>query len=164
MNIPCICARGFAGMPSALGVYIFHGAEGDLPLYVGKSVNLRSRLLVLLRTADEARLLRQALRISHVRAAGEIGALLLEARLVKEMYPLFNQRLRRSRLLCARRMNGDQPDDFQVHVVRRWCYLGSVTDRKQAAELDSVSAGFDADGYKILCKPVLSGRSEIILL
>jgi excinuclease Cho len=27
-----------------------------------------------------------------------------------------------------------------------------------------VSTGFDADGYKILCKPLLSGRAEIVLL
>ena len=49
-------------------------------------------------------------------------------------------------------------------MLRHWCYLGSVTERLQAAALDSVSAGFDADGYKILCKPLLSGRAEIILL
>ena len=56
------------------------------------------------------------------------------------------------------------PHDFQIHVLRHWCYLGSVTDRQEAAALDRVSTGFDADGYKILCKPLLSGRAEIILL
>jgi excinuclease Cho len=54
-------------LPSAPGVYIFHGEEGDLPLYIGKSVNLRSRVLSHLRNADEARLLRQTKRISHIR-------------------------------------------------------------------------------------------------
>jgi nucleotidyltransferase/DNA polymerase involved in DNA repair len=29
------------------GVYVFHGHEGDLPLYIGKSVNLRARVLLL---------------------------------------------------------------------------------------------------------------------
>ena len=56
------------------------------------------------------------------------------------------------------------PHDVQIHVLRHWCYLGSVTERQEAATLDRVSAGFDADGYKILCKPLLSGRAEIILL
>ena len=74
-----------ADMPAAPGVYTFHGAEGDLPLYIGKSVNLRNRLLAHLRTPDEARMLRQTRRISHIRTAGEIGALLLEARLIKEL-------------------------------------------------------------------------------
>ena len=72
-------------MPAAPGVYIFHGEEGDLPLYIGKSINLRNRLLAHLRTPDEARMLRQTRRISHIRTAGEIGALLLEARLIKEL-------------------------------------------------------------------------------
>ena len=99
-----------ADMPAAPGVYIFHGAEGDLPLYIGKSINLRSRLLAHLRTPDEARMLRQTRRISHIRTAGEIGALLLEAHLIKQMHPLFNQKLRRSRQLCALRMNGEQPE------------------------------------------------------
>jgi excinuclease Cho len=97
-------------MPEAPGVYIFHGEEGDLPLYIGKSINLRSRLLAHLRTPDEARMLRQTRRISHIRTAGEIGALLLEARLIKELHPLFNQKLRRSRQLCALRMKGDRPE------------------------------------------------------
>ncbi len=63
--------------------YIFHAAEGTLPLYIGKSVNLRARLLSHMRNPDEARMLRQAARISHIRTAGEIGALLLEAQLIK---------------------------------------------------------------------------------
>ena len=71
------------GLPSAPGVYIFHGQEGTLPLYIGKSVNLRSRVLSHLRNPDEANLLRQTRRISHIRTAGEIGALLLEASLIK---------------------------------------------------------------------------------
>jgi excinuclease Cho len=39
-----------------------------------------------------------------------------------------------------------------------------VSKPEEASALDCVAAGFDADGYKILCKPLLSGRSEIILL
>lgn len=31
--------------PTGAGVYVFHGQEGDLPLYIGKSVNIRARLL-----------------------------------------------------------------------------------------------------------------------
>ena len=97
------------GMPAAPGVYVFHGQEGDLPLYIGKSVNLRSRLLAHLRTPDEARMLRQTQRISHVRTAGELGALLLEAQWIKEQQPLFNQKLRRNRQLCSWLWQGDAP-------------------------------------------------------
>lgn len=253
------------GLPQAPGVYTFHGEDGDLPLYIGKSVNLRSRVLSHLRNPDEARMVRQTRRISHLRTAGEIGALLLEARLIKEQQPLFNQRLRRNRQLCSLRLDGAgrpevvyskdinfattphlyglyasrhaaleglraladkhqlcygalgleqtvagrgcfrsmlrqcagvccgceseaqhqqrlvaaleairvacwpypgavglvehwAPDSLtQIHVVRNWCYLGSVGSVSEAAALDRPAAAFDADGYKILCRPVLTG-------
>ncbi len=87
--------------PAAPGVYVFH-AQGDrLPLYIGKSINLRARLQSHLRNPDEARMLRQATHITHIRTAGEIGALLLEAQMIKQQQPLFNQKLRRNRQLCA---------------------------------------------------------------
>ena len=266
---PTHLRQAIADLPSAPGVYIFHGEEGGLPLYIGKSVNLRSRVLSHLRNPDEARLLRQTRRISHIRTAGEIGALLLEARLIKQQQPLLNQKLRRNRQLCALRLLDGRPevvysqeinfaaephlyglfgsahgalewlrqladqerlchgllgfekpkpgracfratlgqcagacrgeetlaahhqrlftgleglrlacwpypgaiglverdgDDCQIHVIRNWCYLGSASGEAQARLLDTVAAGFDGDGYKILCRPLLSGQAEIILL
>lgn len=261
-----------ANMPAAPGVYIFHGEEGGLPLYIGKSVHLRSRVLSHLRNEEEARLWHQTRRISYQRTAGEIGALLLEARLIKEQQPLFNQKLRRNRQLCSLRLRHGQLDvvhakevNFatedrlfglfgsrrsalealaqladehrlclgalglerltpgkpcfrqmvnrcggaccgaeprqahdarlsgalaalqvvcwpysgaiglletcpqdpvfrQIHVVRNWCYLGTAETEEDARTLDSVAAGFDADSYKILCKPVLCGQVDIIEL
>ena len=47
-----------ARLPCTPGVYLFHGEEGQLPLYIGKSVNLRSRVLSHLRNHEEASLLR----------------------------------------------------------------------------------------------------------
>lgn len=46
-------------------------------------------------------MLAQATRVDFVETAGEIGALLLEARLIKAQSPLFNIRLRRLRQLCV---------------------------------------------------------------
>lgn len=256
-------------LPAAPGVYVFHAQEADLPLYIGKSVNLRQRVLSHLRNPDEARMLRQTLRISHIRTAGEIGALLLEASLIKQQQPLLNQKLRRNRQLCSLRIvdgkpevvyskdlnfateprlyglfasrhaalqslraladqhrlcygalgleklaagracfratlrqcagvcRGDESPDthrtrlftsldglrvacwpypgaiglverheamVQIHVIRNWCYLGSVTDVSQATALDRVATAFDADGYKILCKPLLGAEAQILLL
>jgi excinuclease Cho len=255
--------------PTGAGVYVFHGQEGDLPLYIGKSVNIRSRLLSHLRTQDEARMLRQTQRVSYIRTAGEIGALLLEAQMIKAQHPLFNQKLRRNKQLCSLQMTAGVPDvvyskdiDFasapdlyglfasrhaaldalraiadqnklcyaplgleklppgkacfraaihqcagvcrgdetekahserlftsllglrvecwphagaiglverdaelaQIHVVNHWCYLGSAATLADARLLSSVAAGFDADGYKILCRPVLTRSAEIITL
>ena len=87
-------------LPTGSGVYIFKG-QGTLPLYIGKSVNIRSRVLSHLRTPDEAKMIAQTRHIDFIETAGELGALLLEARMIKEQSPLFNQRLRRTRRLCS---------------------------------------------------------------
>ena len=87
-------------LPSAPGVYLFHG-DTSLPLYIGKSVNIRSRVLSHLREPAEARMLSQTRRVTWIRTAGEIGALLLESRLIKAQQPLYNKQLRRSRELCS---------------------------------------------------------------
>lgn len=95
-------------LPNAPGVYFFHGdTEDGMPLYIGKSVNIRQRVMSHLRTPDEHRMLLQSRTITCIRTAGEIGALLLEARLIKERQPLFNQRLRRTRQLCSLRVQED---------------------------------------------------------
>ena len=256
-------------LPAAPGVYLFLGEDERLPLYIGKSVNLRARVLSHLRNRSEARMLRAARRISFQRTVGEIGALLLEARLVKERYPLLNRQLRRKGRLCSLRLSNSAPEvvyaqdiDFarepqlfglfnsrvaalqrlqeladahklclgalgleklpkgracfrallgrcggvcrgdetaeahqqrllealqdhaltcwpweggigvverdaeaqQIHVVHNWCYLGSAETPEAARALYSVSASFDADSYKILCKPILGGTAEILRL
>lgn len=88
-------------LPSSPGVYIFHGVSQQMPLYIGKSVNIRTRVMSHFRAKDEARMLRQTTHISFVETAGELGALLTEARMIKEQQPLFNKRLRRSKQLCS---------------------------------------------------------------
>lgn len=204
--------------------------------------------------------------ISWICTAGEIGALLLEARLIKEQQPLFNKRLRRNRQLCALQLNEKRVDvvyakevDFsrapnlfglfanrraalqalqtiadeqklcygllgleplsrgracfrsalkrcagaccgkesheehalrlrqslerlrvvcwpwqgavalkeqhpemtQYHIIQNWLWLGAVNSLEEATTLIRTPAGFDHDGYKILCKPLLSGNYEI---
>ncbi|MFC3395039.1 excinuclease Cho [Brenneria rubrifaciens] len=254
-------------LPSLPGVYVFHGESETLPLYIGKSVNIRSRVLSHLRTPDEAAMLRQARRISFIRTAGEVGALLLEAQLIKKLQPLFNKRLRRNKQLCALQLKGDKPEvvyakevDFdqksdlfglfanrraalqslqsiadqyqlcygllgleplsrgrpcfrsalkrcagaccgkeslaahhqrlisaleqsrvvcwrwngpialreqgpdmtQYHIIHHWLWLGAVNSLDEARKLMIAAPGFDSNGYKILCKPVISGDCEII--
>ena len=48
------------------------------------------------------------------------------------------------------------PEMTQYHVIHNWLWLGAVDSLDQAAELTRLPAGFDQDGYKILCKPLLS--------
>ena len=266
---PAHLRDAIADFPASPGVYTFHGEEGDLPLYIGKSTHLRNRVLSHLRNADEARLLRQTRRISYIRTAGEIGALLLEASMIKQQQPLMNQKLRRTRQLCAlnwrdgqlevvtsreldfaqtpglfglysspraaqealrdmadrqrlcygalglerlakgracfRSMvnlcagvcHGREPEQAhterlmaalegmrircwpfngpvaiverdnaleQWHVVHNWMYLGSANNLVEARKLSTTAAGFDADGYKILCRPLLAGDANVVPL
>ena len=76
-----------------------------MPLYVGKSLAMRSRVLSHfadnLRSAREMQLAREVRRIDFQRTAGELGALLREAQLVKELAPVFNRQLRRVSDLCG---------------------------------------------------------------
>lgn len=95
-------------IPDTAGVYIFFG-EGPLPLYIGKSIKLRSRVMshfqAATREAREMRIAQEIRRIEWIETAGELGALLLEARLVKEKQPVHNRQLRRSSTLCAWRLD-----------------------------------------------------------
>lgn len=256
-------------LPKQPGVYFFHGESEAMPLYIGKSVNIRSRVLSHLRTPDEAAMLRQSRRITFIQTAGELGALLLEARLIKEQQPLFNKRLRRNRQLCSLQIVDGKPqvvyarevdfsrapnlfglfanrrsalqtlqtlaDEQQLcygllglesvsrgracfrsalkrcagaccgkesveahharllaglstlrvncwpwesavalketregmthyHIIHNWFWLGAVETLHEAAALMRSPAGFDHDGYKILCKPLLGGAYDIIEL
>lgn len=91
-------------LPRNAGVYLFRDRAGD-PVYVGKSVNIRSRVLSHLRTPAEADMLQESCSVDFVRTAGEIGALLLESRLIKKLQPAYNTQLRdigESFALCLR--------------------------------------------------------------
>ena len=93
-----------AALPRTSGVYLFQG-DGALPLYIGKSVDIRTRVLSHLRTPDEASMLARTRRVDFIETAGEIGALLLESHLIKKLSPLFNVRLRRVRSLRSIRLH-----------------------------------------------------------
>lgn len=87
-------------IPEAPGVYLFYG-DNTLPLYIGKSRNLRERVGAHFssdhRSATDLRLSSEIRRIEHHETAGEIGALIREAALVKRLMPAHNQALRRKR-------------------------------------------------------------------
>src|SRR5690606_28445727 len=85
-------------LPTTSGVYLMKDALGRV-IYVGKAVNLRSRVGSYFtsaaacdrRTAD---LVREIADLDHVPTDSEVDALLMEARLVKDIQPRFNQELK----------------------------------------------------------------------
>jgi len=95
---PQLPADALSAIPEAPGVYLFYGLNA-LPLYIGKSVNLRERIGAHFssdyRSANDVRLSAEITRIEVEPTAGELGALLREATLIKALLPAYNQRLRR---------------------------------------------------------------------
>jgi len=91
-------------LPDVPGVYLFYG-DNDLPLYVGKAKDIRQRVLSHFAadhsSAKEMALSQQVRRIDWIETAGEIGALLKESALVKQLLPTNNRQLRRNDDVCT---------------------------------------------------------------
>jgi DNA polymerase III subunit epsilon len=86
------------------GVYLFYD-DTDLPLYIGKSVKLKTRVLNHFAsdhvTRKEMEMAQRVKRVEWKETAGELGALLLEAKLIKKHQPTYNRFLRRNIKLYA---------------------------------------------------------------
>ncbi len=115
-------------VPEGPGVYLFFGessrspgGEIDLPLYIGKAVNMRARVQSHFASDHAAgramRIAREVKRIEWVETAGELGALLKEARLIKERQPIHNRHLRRNDDLCAYRLQEAAAGDVALELV-----------------------------------------------
>jgi len=98
-------------IPDGPGCYIFYG-ENKTPLYIGKSITLRSRVMGHFQGAltqrKEMKLSLQVRDIDWIETSGELGALILESRLIKERMPSMNIKLRRSKDLCGWSLVQDQ--------------------------------------------------------
>jgi len=88
-------ARGFSTGP---GVYLMKDAQGRV-IYIGKAANIRSRTASYFTTAAledrrTAELVPEIADIDCIETDSEVDALLLEARLIKDVQPRFNQELK----------------------------------------------------------------------
>lgn len=94
---PQLAPDALEGLPHRPGVYLFYG-EDDALLYIGKSVDLHDRVRSHLsgdhRSHTATRIAHRLTRIDWQETVGELGALLREARLIKQLRPLHNRRLR----------------------------------------------------------------------
>lgn len=91
-------AEKVRSFPQTPGVYLMKDAAGRV-IYVGKAKNLRSRAgsYFLKAAAEDSRtagLVREIRDIDYLDAESEIDALLVEARLIKDILPKFNKDLR----------------------------------------------------------------------
>jgi excinuclease ABC subunit C len=87
-----------AKFPDVPGVYLFQDQAARV-LYVGKAKSLRARVSsYFLKAAAEdqrtTRLVREAYDVDFIEAESEVDALLMEARLIKDIQPKYNRDLR----------------------------------------------------------------------
>lgn len=91
-----ISRKGINSLPATTGIYLFkHGNE---LLYIGKSVNLKARLLSHLENAKydskEAAIVHNSDRIECIVTDSEFNALILESKLIQKYKPKYNARWR----------------------------------------------------------------------
>ena len=132
-------------IPDTSGVYLFFG-ENNLPLYIGKSVNLRARVMSHFSSdhssTKEMRISQEIKHIEWIETAGEFGALLLESKLVKERQPIHNRQLRRERQLCAWQLTDQSDSEPLLKLIRHdeitpenmGGLFGTFRSKKQASE------------------------------
>ncbi len=147
-------------IPESPGVYLFYG-EGGAPLYVGKSKHMRTRVLAHfaddLRSGREMQLAREVRRVEWQRTAGELGALLREAELVKQLLPVYNRKLRRPAELCGFAFDAGRlrlVEDFGAEALEhvhglfrsRRAALEALRGLADAHGLCLQSLGFEAGG------------------
>jgi len=93
-------------LPDDPGVYIFRDERGR-PLYVGKSVSLRSRARA--HFCAPAGWTERAAIVDYRPTNSELGALVLENRLIKQWKPAGNKKLKRTDRYCYLRCRLDIP-------------------------------------------------------
>src|SRR3954451_823974 len=123
-------------LPDDPGVYIFRDERGT-PLYVGKSVSLRSRARA--HFCAPAGWTERAEIVDYRPTNSELGALVLENRLIKKWQPAGNRKLKRTDRYCYLRCRLDIP--YPVLEVAnepapgRAVNIGPLGSRALASEL-----------------------------
>jgi DNA polymerase III subunit epsilon len=131
-------------LPESSGVYIFQDAA-RVPLYVGKSKHIKNRICshfnMVYDSQKEMEMAQQVSNIEYVMTAGELGALLLESAMVKDLHPYYNKQLKAGTemAIVRKKQNKDgymmssietisniQPEDFVT--------VGGVFKSKQKAK------------------------------
>jgi DNA polymerase-3 subunit epsilon len=120
-SIPSKLATDIHAFPETAGVYLFYGSNASIPLYIGKSVSLRQRILSHFQGdyahAKEFTLAQQVERIEIIPTAGELSALLLESELIKEKMPVYNRKLRRKTQIAGFKIR-EEGAYLAVSIVR----------------------------------------------
>jgi len=128
-------------LPQEPGVYRFLNQQ-KTPVYIGKSINIRQRVLSHLYQANsckkENKIAQATQSFSYSLSEGEIGALLKESQEVKKHLPLFNRQLRRNKVLLTWELDRTTDYYFFNLVKAHWPpnpdteYFGLYSSQTQA--------------------------------
>lgn len=145
----------FAELRDVPGVYVFED-EAGAPVYIGKSVAVRTRVMSHFssdtREAKEMQISRSTHRVRMIETPDELQALLLESAMIKQYMPLYNRMLRRASKRVA--LVGNVNDDGYIGISAQPMAVsdmggtqsiwGVYDTRRQAREaLERHRAGFD---------------------
>ena len=162
-------------LPETRGVYVFYGRGGE-PLYVGNGANLRARVLSHFasgrRSARDTALHERAAEVSAIETAGELGALLRQSDLVRELSPAFNRQCSGRGAARATRLKpwpfpgpilveerGEAGGRGEAFVIDRWCLLlRFLYDECGVRRLEAGGRGFDHALYRALVPFLGRGR------
>jgi DNA polymerase-3 subunit epsilon len=91
-----------SSIPNTAGVYYFYSQQNEL-LYVGKSVNLRNRVLSHFssdyKNSKEFQMSQKTAHVTFETTPSDFGAQIRESHQIKALAPLYNRRLRKTRKL-----------------------------------------------------------------
>jgi len=122
MSIPEHLEATVKNLPALPGCYLFYDQRGEV-IYVGKAVNLRSRVRSYFNpntwaaSPKTARLVKEIARIEVVVRGNELEALIQEAELIKKHRPRYNIRLKDDKRYPYLKVTWQ--DDFPTVVVTR---------------------------------------------
>jgi excinuclease ABC subunit C len=104
-----------ANLPQETGVYLFKDAT-DTVLYVGKALRLKDRVrsyfakdIAISRNPGIQRMVEQAVHVEHQQVPTELEALLLEARLIRQLKPRYNILLKDDKSFVVIKIDLSQP-------------------------------------------------------
>ncbi len=145
-------------LPKGPGVYCFVDAKGKY-LYIGKALNIKERVKNHLQNKGfkESQWLNKAEKVGFISTPGEIEALLLEAKLIKELKPAFNVMWRDDKNFFYVMITAEKlPRIYLTHQPLKHSGDGSHLDSGDGSHLDHLDSG---NGY--LTEKIRNSKLEI---
>ncbi|QDP73700.1 hypothetical protein FOG18_13645 (plasmid) [Legionella israelensis] len=119
-NLPSHLKTDINRIPDTPGVYLFYENTSKNPIYIGKSIHLKTRILShfneIKSNNKEFKICQRVKYIEWIETAGELSALLLESKLIKENMPIYNHRLRKVKQLSGFQLIHTN-DYLQIKIV-----------------------------------------------